>query len=548
GKPESHHTERKGNYTRVYIGRKNVHLKPGEYTYTLKYKTARQLGFFGDHDELYWNVTGNEWDFPIDRASATVSLPPEVPREQIEVEAYTGPKGAKGGDYTASVTAQAQADFKTTSPLGRREGLTVVVGFPKGAVREPTAGEKLSYILAASGVLVAGLIGLLVVAVYYLVAWARVGRDPAKGVIVPLFAPPEGLSPAACRYVRRMAFDNKCLAAALVNMGVKGHLTIEEDDGDYALLKNDGADEKALSRGETKVARKLFGSRDRLEMDNANHTSFQNAVKGLKQVLKDEHQGRHFHANVKWFVVGVILSVLTVGVVALASFVRDGRPVVAFLSLWLTIWTVAVGALLRQVFATWRAVRGGRKAGGALGITLFAIPFCVAEVIVLGVLVWQTSIWMALVFVLLGLLNAWFHHLLKRPTIEGRRVMDDIEGLRMYMETAERDALEYATSSAPERTPELFERFLPYAIALEVENQWAEKFADVLARAGEGYSPGWYHGRSFTALGAAGLATAVGGSLSGALSSASTAPGSSSGSSGGGSSGGGGGGGGGGGW
>ncbi len=128
--------------------------------------------------------------------------------------------------------------------------------------------------------------------------------------------------------------------------------------------------------------------------------------------------------------------------------------------------------------------------------------------------------------------------------------MDQIEGFRMYLATAERDLLESATP--PERTPELFEKFLPFALALGVENRWAEKFDDVLARAATaaegGYSPAWYHGGAWSTFGAAAFAGSLGSSLSSALSSASTAPGSSSGSGGGGSSGGGGGGGGGGGW
>ena len=119
----------------------------------------------------------------------------------------------------------------------------------------------------------------------------------------------------------------------------------------------------------------------------------------------------------------------------------------------------------------------------------------------------------------------------------------------MYLGTAEQELLEAA--HPPARTPELFEKFLPYALALGVENAWAEKFQDVLARAAlekGGYRPGWYRGGAWGAMGASAFAASLGSSFSSALSSASTPPGSRSGSGGGGSSGGGGGGGGGGGW
>lgn len=119
----------------------------------------------------------------------------------------------------------------------------------------------------------------------------------------------------------------------------------------------------------------------------------------------------------------------------------------------------------------------------------------------------------------------------------------------MYLSVAEKDSLDALTPGG--RTPELFERYLPYALALGVEQAWAQKFADVLSRAaagGEPYRPGWYSGRSWSSADPTGFASSLGGSLSGAISSSSSPPGSSSGGGGGGSSGGGGGGGGGGGW
>ena len=95
GQPEAWHTETLANGVRVYMGRKEHLLPPGEHTYTLTYRTDRQIGFFKDHDELYWNVTGNGWEFAIDRASASVELPPGVPGLSL-LEAYTGPAGARG--------------------------------------------------------------------------------------------------------------------------------------------------------------------------------------------------------------------------------------------------------------------------------------------------------------------------------------------------------------------------------------------------------------------------------------------------------------------
>jgi uncharacterized membrane protein len=154
----------------------------------------------------------------------------------------------------------------------------------------------------------------------------------------------------------------------------------------------------------------------------------------------------------------------------------------------------------------------------------------------------------------LALVNLLFFVLLKAPTLEGRKIMDEIEGFKMYLSTAEQERLNLL--HPPERTPELFERYLPYAIALGVENEWGEQFTDVFAAAAAetgqgGYHPSWYYGRSgYRGWSSPGrFASGLGSALGGSIASAATPPSSSSsGSGGGGSSGGGGGGGGGGGW
>jgi len=150
-------------------------------------------------------------------------------------------------------------------------------------------------------------------------------------------------------------------------------------------------------------------------------------------------------------------------------------------------------------------------------------------------------------------MNLVFFHLLRAPTMDGRRLLDQIEGFRMYLSTVEEERLKVL--HPPEKTPELFERYLPYALALDCENEWNAKFAAVLAAAAVAgaTAPSWYSGSNWDAGRTGSFTDSLGSSLSSSVASASTAPGSSSGSSfggggGGGSSGGGGGGGGGGGW
>ena len=163
----------------------------------------------------------------------------------------------------------------------------------------------------------------------------------------------------------------------------------------------------------------------------------------------------------------------------------------------------------------------------------------------------MTSIFVFLALVAIVALNIVFHYLLKAPTRAGRDVLDKIEGFKMFLTAVEQDR--WNVLHPPDRTPEMFEKYLPYALALDVEQEWSNQFADVLAAAGqEGqttYSPAWYHGSSWDVDRVATFASTVGTAMSAAVAaSSSTSPGSSSGFSSGGSSGGGGGGGGGGGW
>jgi hypothetical protein len=204
-----------------------------------------------------------------------------------------------------------------------------------------------------------------------------------------------------------MGFDKKCFSAAVMDLAVKKHLTIDEDDGDYSLTRIEDVDESLLSRGEKKVLGKLLHSSKTIELDNTNHAKFSKAIAELKKVLADEYKGKLFFSNLKWFVPGVVISVLTVLAAGMVGIFVEHNPAVLFLSAWLTGWSVGVFFLVRQAIAAWKSAGKGSKGraakgGGAVFMTLFAIPFCIAEVGVLCALIWMTSIWLLPILLLLG--------------------------------------------------------------------------------------------------------------------------------------------------
>ncbi|HEX9948324.1 MAG TPA: DUF2207 domain-containing protein [Allosphingosinicella sp.] len=554
GADEPWKTEREGNGVRVYMGDADTRIPPGEHVYELRYRTTRQLGFFGDYDELYWNATGNGWIFPIDVAEARIRLPRPVPFGKRAV--YTGPEGAT--DANGEVVAEAPGDisFRTTAPLGSREGLTVAVAWEKGVVAAPPPASAARAFLRDYAPLAAGALALAGLLAYYFHAWRRAGRDPRPGTVVPIFSPPDGLSAAAMRYITKMGADSRAFAAALVQLGVGGHIRLVEEEGGFftrgktTIERKEGP--KPLTGPEADMMSCLFGGGDSILMDQKNHATFSSASNALEHGLKKLHEGRLFVRNRVWAYRGLGLMIVALALPAatllLTAAEDHGRSDLIF--------AAAALGLPAAAFGLYRLSSGSGSAqsmGGRMLAILLAILGLLAGLVTIGNAMEGVEDIRGLVPLLVPLLAlpvvltafSW----MAAPTREGRAVLDRIAGFRHYLSVAEEDRLE--ALHPPDKTPELFERYLPYAIALKVENDWASRFTSVLAAAaasGQSRTMSWYSGHSDPWNDPGDFADQVGGSLASTISSSSAAPGSSSGSGGGGSSGGGGGGGGGGGW
>lgn len=551
GRPEAFHLKKSANGIRVYMGRKDQTVGTGNHAYTLTYRTDRQLGYFDEFDELYWNVTGNGWSFFIEQVQAVVEPPPYA--EVLEVSAYTGPKGARGQDFTVNRDDLDNIHFVTTKVLKPWEGLTIAVSWPKGFVASPTFTDKVGYFFGDNPTTLPSVLGMIILMAYYLWAWFKIGWDPAKGPIIPLFSPPEGFTPGAVRFVTRMGFDHKTFTSALVNMAVKGFLNIQENQDEFTLFKT-GIRDSLLSRGEKRIAKNLFQGGNLIKLETANHRKIGKAMDSFKKSLKIDFEKRYFQLNSKWLIPGGGISLLTLICVVLSASEIGGA---VFMMVWLFIWTVGCFVLVLVTIKAWQTAfssggsHGFIKKLSPVGITLFMLPFMGFEFFGMWAFSSMVSPMAVVVLFLIIAVNFIFYHLIKAPTLYGRRIMDQIEGFKLYLSVAEKQGL--AMRNAPEKTPQVFDKFFPYALALDVENQWSEQFANILAQGGRGsdYSPSWYTGGNWHRLGVSGMANSLGSSFSSAISSSSSPPGSSSGGSGGGgggSSGGGGGGGGGGGW
>lgn len=535
---------------RVKIGDAKTELPSGPHRFVLTYATDRQIGFYPNFDELYWNVTGNFWFFPIDRAEATIELPGNA--RILQYSLYTGTAGSTARNAQAWKISDTAMRFSTTAPLGPREGLTVAVGFSKDAVLPPSPEELQRDFIRDNAATIVAAAGVLLMTIYFIIVWIEHGQRPARGTIIPLFAPPKDFSPAAVRFVHCMGYDRKAYAAALVDMAVKGYLKITEDRSVYTLTRTGKSETEAgLAPTETAIAAKLFADGDTIELKQVNHTAVAKSVSALKASLVNEYERVYFVTNSHWFIGGIVMLVLT----GLAAAVLCDDPKADTVLVWIAGACFGTAMLGHRAWDAWRASLIGpgsaiTSAFHALYMTgLFSLAFVASWFVGIMRLAHSVPLPVTIALCLGGIFAYAFYYLLKHPTLLGAKIMDEIDGFELFLATAEKDRLEVL--NPPNVTPAVFEKFLPYAIALDCENQWSKKFEAEAAAAGmtpdaQGsyYTPGWYSGASFGELGTAGLAGSLGASMASAVASASTAPG----SDGGGGSGGGGGGGGGGGW
>ncbi len=555
GKPENYELISLSNGQRVRIGRAEVFLEPGEHRFVIRYRTSRQLLFLADKDEIYWNATGTGWTFPIDMAEARITLP--SPAAFGDRMVYTGPQGATDGrDARVVEETPGRIVFRTTQPLGREEGLTVAVAFPKGVVDAPSATDRASWWLADWGALGAAGIALLGLAAYYFHAWRKAGRNPRAGTLVPRFSPPEGISAAAARHIMRMGSDNRGFTAAVVQLAVDGRLRIVKADGgwlsrDQTRLERTDASDKGLGSAERAMYAALFGGGRTIELKQENHARLSSARSALNGNIKAAYDGVMYRSNAAWATYGLLavpFAVLFVAFVAIAFRVPPAHPaelsfaLVGLVGLTLAVWLHGRGKKLRGAKRVLMGIAGFLM----ISLGLFAAFGAVITALADG----QWAVLLPLLGIPLAIsAYSWMF----APTAEGRAMMDQIAGFKHYLGVTEEDRLE--TLHPPEKTPELFERYLPYAIALDVENSWAKRFSGVLAAAAASgaaaHTMGWYSGSGNAWDDPSSFVSSVGSTLNSTISSAATAPsssGSSGGSSGGGSSGGGGGGGGGSGW
>ena len=227
-------------------------LITGTHTYVISYKVSGALTYYSDHDELYWNVNGNEWTVPIAVLTSEVRIPSGIKKEEIETACFTGSTGSNVSDCSYFTDDFGQDNIKASRPLLAGEGLTIAISFPKNIVAVLEPKEFVSFWETWVGKLISWLLGLLALTwyvflpFYIIYRWMRYGRDPkgVAGVTSAWFDPPKTqdgkrfLTPGEVGTLGDETVDMKDISATIVDLAHRGYLVIDErKKGDFYFIK-----------------------------------------------------------------------------------------------------------------------------------------------------------------------------------------------------------------------------------------------------------------------------------------------------------------------
>jgi uncharacterized membrane protein len=433
GRPVDQQVTREGSSIRIRLGNPDITIT-GVHTYTITYTTDRAINDFPEDGvrELYWNVTGNEWQVPIQKASVTL----QGPGKASDLICFTGPFGSTSQD--CAITSGGNVVEAGTNPSAIQSmpellpyhGLTVAIRWPEELIAPLTWQKRLSQFAADNY----WLSFPVIVFILMYGIWYSKGRDPkGRGTVIAEYEEPRGLKPIEMDALLNQHISNRAVAATVLDLGRRGYLKIVFE-GDptkpswgkkvkFTLKKLKEADAK-MEYFEDILFQKMFGWKDTLDVSEVNG-DVAVAIQGMKKAVFTTLEKK------KLF----------------------GKNPAVTRTIWMTIgFFILFGSIYVAPF------------GIFLGISC-----AVSALIILGF--------------------GWF---MPRATREGAIAREEILGLKKFLSVTETDRIKF--HNAPETRPEQFERFLPAAVAFGVEKQWAGHFEKLHIKPPsyvEGNTAGW---------------------------------------------------------
>jgi len=401
-------------------------------TIAIEYTVLDAVRFFDDHDEFYWNVTGDEWDMPIANATANITLP--VGATGIRTNVFTGAYRSTAKQGEAEVVGNG-VEVHTTAALGYHEGLTIAVAFDKGIVHEPTTIDRAVLFVRSNWPLIIPIFAFF--GMFWL--WWTRGRDPRLRPIAAQYEPPDKLTPSEVGTLIDNSVDMRDITAAIVDLAVRGFITIEEKDAssmmglihnkDYVFhLKKSAAEWTTLKAHEQELLSGLFSggaaAGETVSLSDL-HNQFYRYLPSIKNRIFESLVGNGYYRRRPDSV--------------RATYIAGG-VVVGFLSIW-----------------------GAMPLATMLGMA--PLPFIMAGILTAAIIC---------VF-------GWF---MPARTIAGSHTLESVLGFEDFLAHVESDRFNRMI-----KTPEMFEKFLPFAMALGVEKNWSKAFQNIYTQ-----PPSWYQG------------------------------------------------------
>ena len=438
-------------------------------TVNITYRVHNGIRYFDDYDEFYWNVTGNEWPVPIDHAAASVTLPPKSQGE-IRAQAFTGQYGERGQEASSRVDGN-EVNFETANPLAMHGGLTIDIAVPKGVIAAPGLLTRIGWFLGSNPIV---FLPLLAFAVMFTL-WYLKGRDPDPGQsVAPMYAPPEGMTPAEAGAMIGDKVHTRDLSATLVDLAVKGYIKIEQtgekhwymNTSDFIFhLQKPRPEWANLALHEQGMLNQLFSGTTSINLSRQQVLS---ALAGAK---------------------GNLVAALS-NITQQASQQKADALEICSLSSLRNSFYQSLPAIKSNIMAELdeKGMYGldpGHAAGyDVLGAILIAAPFILLQWT--GAVNFAVSIpWLVVSVALAAAIVIIFARIMPAKSLKGARAVVAIRGFQEFMNRVDRDRLRTMPSDT-------FEKFLPYAMALGVEERWAHAF-DGLAQ----QPPSWYVGPGF---------------------------------------------------
>ncbi|MEM7009521.1 MAG: DUF2207 domain-containing protein, partial [Thermodesulfobacteriota bacterium] len=299
GEPYIYEVTKSGGWVNIRIGDPDRKVT-GIHSYRIEYRVRGAITFFDDHDELYWNVTGDEWRVPILSSIANVKFGQDI-TNGVKAACYTGPGWSESKDCEYEIDT-AGVQFKTLSSLSGGEGLTIVVGVPKGIIQEPSSLSKFLWFLSDNWAFALPFATFF--ALFHI--WRKRGRDPeAKGVIAVKYEPPENITPAEAGTLIDERANILDLTSTVIDLAVRGYLTIEEitttkffyfTNKDYKIIRTQKPLD-SIKLYEDRIISGMFGGKDTIMVSELKN-KFYSHIPGIKDALyKELVAGRYFPTN-----------------------------------------------------------------------------------------------------------------------------------------------------------------------------------------------------------------------------------------------------------